>query len=179
MTNTSIEDILVSYSSMLAASLEQTRPGGRNQYLRLVTLVTDLINDSGRDGDLEENLAIISGSLEHDLEHFGSNPKSRAVILQNRENMERGMHHQRVLRDHPEAYRTLLAPGFIRRECKENGSIPKDGMQKALASHRNHMVARHSLLLSEAEQNLVVAQLFLTQTTIKRYTDNQRTLLYP
>ncbi len=177
MTNVRIMDTLNAYSRMFEASVAQSRPGGRNKYLEAIKTVTDYLNESAQSGDLEEGLAIIAGNLECDLEHLGRNPRSRSAIMQEMENIDRGMQHYRVLRDSPKAYRNILAPGFIRRDCMKNGTIPKDGMRKALTSHRNHILARHSPLLSEAEQGMVVAQTFLIHGTLERYTDRQCKIL--
>ncbi len=165
------------YSLMYEAAKRQNAPGGRNKYLKTVEVVTDLFNESAKYGSFEEGLAFIKASQDYDLTHLATTPAHRDAILRDIDNINRGEIHYRHLRDQPEIYRDSIAPGFIHRDCTANGTIPMDGMRKALASHLKHIGARQSMMLALEEQKLVAAHWELTRNAIIKYARRQHDLL--
>ncbi len=159
------------------AAKQQNSPGGRNKYLNNVRIVTDIMRDSAENGSFEEALAIIKTIQDFDLEHLATTPVYRNAILRDIDNIKRGEVHFHHLRDKAEIYRNTIAPGFIQRDCDLNGTIPMDGMRKALASHLKHVGARQSMMLALEEQKLVAAHWELSKYAIRKYTQRQQDLL--
>ncbi len=171
--------LLFLYSDMCKLAKKKMARKGFPNYIRTVSSVSSLFNRIAEVNDFEEGLRSIKISQTFDLENFAQTASDKKNIQTDITNIQMAEKHFLCLRDYPEIYKTHLAPGFIPRDRRENGLIPNDGMQKALASHLKHVAARNSLMLEEAEKNLILARTNLTQQLIQIYTSQQRALLKP
>lgn len=94
------------------------------------------------------------------------------------ETLEIGEKHYEVLRDHPEIYRDLLAPGYLKKDrLPPERILPKDGMHLALESHEKHVLARFSPLLAAEEKEWVASQITLVRGMRGQYNAMQRNVL--
>ncbi len=178
MNKKRIESILDSYVAMFMSSRQQNRKNGRQNYLDTVLETAGLIRRSAELGDFEEGLRILQSTQEYDLQYLAKNESDREKSNATKENIACGECHYRTLKNHSDIYRVHVAPGFVRGD-RVKGVLPKDGMQKALASHLRHMGARHSLLLPHEEAELVAALVALIEVMIRRYTEMQEEVVVP
>ncbi len=174
MNNERVEDFVTAYVLMYKSKQEKQLSGRYyKKYNADLESVTALLREITGQGDFAEGWAVIKASMQQDLENLGATPEIRANIQKNLDNLLRGEVHYQTLRDQPKIYRKHVAAGFIARDCLRGGGLPKDGMHKALASHRQHIVSRQSSWLETVERDMIAAQLELTGGLLQKYTELQ------
>ncbi len=178
MNNERVEDFVTAYVLMYNSKRQKNLSGRKyKEYYANIDSVTALLREITAQGDFAEAWAVIKASMQHDLEYLADTPEIRANIQKNLDNLLRGEVHYHTLRDQPKIYRKHLAPGFIARDCLRGGSLPKDGMHKALASHRQHIVSRQSSWLETVERDFIAAQLELSTALGDKYAKLQGSVL--
>lgn len=173
------QDVADQYVAMYSAAREQNRVNGRSTYLRSVRRVAECLNEAAREGDFEDCLAIIRATQEFDLANLAKNDRERATLEAYRDDRQTGENHYATLKNRPGIYRKYVASGFIRSDRAANGTVPKDGMRKALGRYARHLAARYSMLISDEESLLVSAQITLVTRMLVCYTLMQKRAVAP
>ncbi len=174
MDNSHIHSLVLRFQAINESRKSLNERNGHKKYLRQIERAASLFHVIAESSDFAECLAVIEIMQEYDLNFLAQTDNEHKNILASMDRLRIGEIHYRALVDAPGWYHRLIVEGFQKSECFEKGTLPRDSMQRALASHLQHVKSRNSIMLHAEEKELVAAQTELVETMIGRYTQMQR-----